>query len=258
MTGKGLANPAIEKFVSAIGDALALAQVVIARTAAGFELRQIDDRGLPADQLRTVPVSELRGLAQKTATGAFRPLKSSPNLQRGWRADVSGPVELEAALRDLYPGAVADWFAVHAGIPYVTDYRPFTERQSGMYRVTATLTDTEAAQVVRACCPKQFCLKQRLWTVPGLTPDSVDAKSLIPCLEPCAVFLELARTAARINQAGRISISSEDAAIALASLQASLGHPDHNEVREADCASPRNPRRMQLAMERLSAPPQSQ
>ena len=252
MINKGVTNPALEKFVSAFSDELVMAQVLIVRANAGFELRHVEDRGVAAEQLRSLRLSELRGLAQKTTTGAFRPLKSAPNLQRGWHATVSSLNELDAALRDLYPGAVADWFAARSATPLVTDYRAFTERQTGMYRITAKLSDKEAAEVIRACCPNQFCLKRRFWSVPGLPIDSPESKTIIPCLEPCAVFLELARTAARITQAEKVAISSEDLSVSLTSLQMEIEQPDPT-VREADFSSPRNPRRVRLALEKISA-----
>ena len=248
----GAANPALEKFISSFSDEMVLAQVLIVRTTTGFELRHVEDRGAAGSQLRPIRLSELRGLAQKTTTGAFRPLKSAPNLQRGWYAALSSVAELDVALRDLYPGAVADWFAAQSPTPPITDYRAFTERQTGMYRVTAKSSDNEAAEVIRACCPRQFCLKRRLWTVAGLPIDAPETKSVIPCLEPCAVFLELARTAARINQAEKVALSSDDLQVALTTLQATSEHPDPT-VREADFASPQNPRRVQLALEKIRA-----
>jgi hypothetical protein len=192
-----VANPALEKLLSTFADELVFAQVLIRRTSGGFELRHGEDRDVPAAQLRAVQVAELRALAQKTAAGAFRPLKSAPNLQTGWQVTASTPTELELALSHLYPGAVADWLVAQAEPPPVTDYRAFTERQTGMYRITTKLSDSEVAQVISACCAKESCLKRRLWTVPGVETDPRQAKSIIPCLEPCAVLLESARTAAR-------------------------------------------------------------
>jgi hypothetical protein len=81
----------------------------------------------------------------------------------------------------------------------VTDYRAFTERQTGMYRITTKLSDSDVAGVIRACCAKESCLKRRLWTISGLETDSPETKSIIPCLEPCAMLLESARTAARLK-----------------------------------------------------------
>ncbi|MDB6015811.1 MAG: hypothetical protein JWR19_300 [Pedosphaera sp.] len=195
-----VANPALKRFVAQMRDELVMAQVLIRRNGAGYELRQLADRGLAPESLRLVKAGDARTLAQHTATGVFRPLKSAPTLQNGWRISASSDGELELALNQLYPGAIADWAAAQTVNPPVTNYREFTQRQSGMYRITTMLDDAQAAQVIRAGCDQQFCLKRRLWTVAGLEPDDMAAKSLIPCLEPCAVLMELARKAVRIGQ----------------------------------------------------------
>jgi hypothetical protein len=195
-----VANPALKRFVAQMGDELVMAQVLIRRNGAGYELRQLADRGLAPESLRLVKAGDARALAQHTATGVFRPLKSAPTLQNGWRISASSDGELELALNQLYPGAIADWAAAQTVNPPVTNYREFTQRQSGMYRITTMLDDAQAAQVIRAGCDQQFCLKRRLWTVAGLEPEDMAAKSLIPCLEPCAVLMELARKAVRIGQ----------------------------------------------------------
>lgn len=233
-----VANPALEAFVAAVGKELVLAQVLIRREGTGFELRHVNDSEVAKESLRTLARSDLRNLAQFTSTGAFRPLKSAPNLQTGWRVSVSNPAELDTALRHLYPGAVADWFAALSSSPPVTHYREFTSRQTGMYRITQMLTDQQAAPVIRACCHPSFCLKQRLWTIEGLAPDAPESKSVIPCLEPCALLLEFARKAVRLEQA------SEEAEAATEQ------ESETEEVREADFNSPNNPRRIQLRLEK--------
>lgn len=245
-------NPALEALLSSFSDELIWAQVRIQRAGNAFELRHIADTEVGEQQLRTVPLVELRALAQRTATGAFRPLKSAPNLPRGWRALARGPAELAAALRDLYPGSLADWFVSRGGSPPLTDYRSFTERQTGMYRITTKLSDAEAAQVIRACCHQQFCLKQRLWTVGKLPPDAREAKSAIPCLEPCAVLLEFARTAVRMNQAEPAEGPEPDTLLTEGALLAALERPEPG-IREADFNSRHNPRRVRLLLEKLLA-----
>ena len=197
----GIGNPALEAFVAQIGSELVVAQVLIARTGHSFELRHVSDRSAPAKQLRAINVSELRALGQITQDGAFRPLKSAPNLQNGWRTSVRDADELGIALNHLYPGAVADWYAIQAGEPPVTNYRDFTNRQSGMYRITQLLSDQQAIAVIQACCRPESCLKRRLWSVDGLSADMPESKSIIPCLEPCAILLESARTMVRNQQA---------------------------------------------------------
>jgi hypothetical protein len=247
-----VANPALEKFVAQIGNELVLGQVLILRCERGFELRHVQDRSFAPEQLRTLALAELRALARFTASGAFRPLKSAPNLRAGWRALAATNAELETVLNQLYPGALADWFAAQAELPPVTDYRQFTNRQTGMYRITSMLNDAQAAQVIRVACHKGFCLKRRLWTVAGLAPDAPAEKSLIPCLEPCAVLLEFARTAVRLEQTEkiRLDLSVEDAVAVQSALRNALDHPNPA-VREADFSAPGNPRRLQLLLEKL-------
>ncbi len=193
-------NPALKAFVAKIAPELVVAQVLILRRGTGYELRHVQDRDVAADLLKPLPLAEARAWAQFNAAGAFRPLKSAPDLRRGWRLNAANDAELETALTHLYPGAVADWFAAQAANPPVTNYREYTGRQSGMYRITTMLTDAQVAEVIGATCAKSHCLKRRLWTVPGTPPDEAAAKSIIPCLEPCAVLMESARKALRAAQ----------------------------------------------------------
>jgi hypothetical protein len=190
-------NPALAAFVAGLEAESVFGQVWIRRMQRGYELRHVADRQCDAASLRLLEEKDIRPLAQFTAASAFRPLKSAPDLQRGWRAEARDAQALGAALNQLYPGAVADWFAARAASPPVTSYRQFTSRQTGMYRITTRLNDAAAAAVIGACCHKDFCLKRRLWSVEGLPPDAPAEKSALPCLEPCAILLESARKAAR-------------------------------------------------------------
>lgn len=230
-------NPAAQAFVAEIKTELLLAQVLVRRMERGFELRHVEDRNVASEKLRLVAETGVRALAQFTVSGAFRPLKSAPNLQAGWRFIAGDERQMEFALNTFYPGAIADWFAVRAARTAPTHYREFTSRQSGMYRITAMLPDEKAAPMIRACCLKRFCWKQRLWTVNGLLPDSPENKSLIPCLEPCAILLEFARKAMRLAQQEERGEPLNQAAT------------DASEVREADFENSANPRRLQLNVE---------
>jgi hypothetical protein len=93
-----------------------------------------------------------------------------------------------------------------------------------------------------------------LWTTGGLEPDAAEEKSLIPCLEPCALLLEFARKALRLEQENEAPpASSRDVKSLEAGLEAALAPPPPGE-READFNSPANPRRLQLAIEKLTGP----
>ncbi len=247
-----VANPALEKFVAHFKDELVLAQVLIRRRTSGYELRHTEDRARPEAELRPIPFNQLRALAQFTADGAFRPLKSAPNLQSGWRATAANDAELDTALSQLYPGAVADWFAAQSDSPPVTNFREFTHRQTGMYRITQLLADDQAASVIRAGCHRNFCWKRRLWSVEGLAPDAPDEKSLIPCLEPCALLLEFARAAMRSEQAEKLQLqlSPQEMATLRAALEAATGASKRSS-REGDFGAADNPRRAQLLLEKL-------
>jgi hypothetical protein len=247
-------NPALQAFISHLQGEFLLGQALIRPHESAYELRHADDASLPAAELEAIPVEGLRARAQFTAEGAYRPLKSAPNLARGWRCAARSAEELGSALNHLYPGAVADWFAAQAPEPPVTHFREFTARQSGMYRIAAMLDDRQSAAVARSCCDARFCLKRRLWTTPGLPPEEIVGKSVIPCLEPCALLLELARTAMRLEQAERLpfALGPAEAETLKLALAAALSKP-RLEVREGDISSPGNPRRIRLLLDRLES-----
>ena len=250
-------NPALESFLARLAPEMIFGDVLLRRTDGEFELCHAADREVGA--LRAVAVEELRELAQWTEEKQFRPLKSAPTLRRGWRCVARDAAELDEALRHLYPGAVADWFAAQQSPPPVTHYREFTARQSGMYRITTLLTDEQVGQVARAGCHRRFCLKQRLWTVEGLPPEGAAEKSLLPCLEPCAVLMEFARTVVRIEQEaerdGPAPVKNLDRLASELELRSELERQAQAwpaGMRVADFSAADNPRRAQWRLEKLS------
>ncbi len=193
-------NPDIAALAAALPSELLFGQVLIRRAGSGFELRHLADRQSEPGGLRLLSDGQIRSLAQFNSRGQFRPLKSAPDLPAGWRINAPDARALATALSRLYPGAVADWFAAQSVPPPVTSWRQFTARQTGMYRITTRLDDAAAGVMARACCHKDFCLKRRLWTVGGGKGGDPAEKSVIPCLEPCAILLEYARKIARLQQ----------------------------------------------------------
>ncbi len=245
-------NPAWQNFLGQLHEEFVLAQVLIRRAPNGFELRHVADANVDAAKLRIVAFEEIRALIDHAANGAFRPLKSSPNLIVGWRLVLADESSLELALNQFYPNAIADWFWVQKGNPPVTNYREFTARQTGMYRIAAMLTDAQAEPMVRACCHGKFCLKTRLWSVENLKTDLPAEKSALFCLEPCALLLEFARKAMRLEQereATEIN-SSLDAEAIEKRIEEILKSP--TAIRDADFNQPENPRRLQLELEKLA------
>jgi hypothetical protein len=246
----GLSNPAAEAFAAHVQTEITVAQVQVRRDGDGWQLRHVDDRDCAVTALRKLAPGELRELAQTTESGAFRPLKSAPNLRRGWIFHAADLEKLATALNRLYPGFLADWLLNRPGAAPITDYRAFTERQTGMYRIAQKLSDQDATDAIRACCHPKFCLKQRLWSVEGLATDKPETKSLIPCFEPCAVMLEFARTAARMAQEQSARPSREEAQRRAAELR-SGAVAARQDIREADFSVAENPRRIQLELEKI-------
>ena len=235
-----VANPALEALIARLTPELVFGPVWLRREGAGFRLRHEADRAM--ENLRAVTVEELRGLVQFTDGGAFRPLKSAPTLRRGWECVAHDAAELNAALRHLCPGGVADWFAAQQAVPPAVSYREFTARQTGMYRITTMLTDAQLGSVARAGCHRNFCLKRRLWIVDGLPAESVADKSELACLEPCALLMEFARAVVRSEQQ-----SAEGNKV---SGSAAPGdESDGAGIREGDFSSPLNPRLRQWRLE---------
>lgn len=192
-------NRWLEFFINARWTEIVIAQVVVKRTAGGFELRHIRDEKTDVGDLKAVRPVDARKIANFNAAREYRPLKSTPDLPTGWMVRANSPEELEEALNHFYPNALADRFALNQNPPPITGYREFTARQTGMYRITTFLSDLDLARVIENLCTTK-CLKQRLWSSGTIPTDAADKKSAIPCLEPCAILLENARKEVRALQ----------------------------------------------------------
>lgn len=135
-----------------------------------------------------------REIAKLTGSGEYRPLKSAPNLRRGWEINASGAVELSVAMNYLYPAGVVHWHLHREGMLEVTNYRQNAARQTGMYKRVQRLSDGGVQNAARACCEDAVCLKKTLWDVDEDTPLEMDrGRGYIPCPEPCSIFVSFAR-----------------------------------------------------------------
>ncbi len=237
---------ALRAWLAQWSDQTEFVEITVSRTADAFELRHQLDADRPAHELKEIGPSELRDWVQTTAEGAFRPNKLAPNLKRGWRFSAGSLSVLNDALRVLYPGALADWYAEQRGLR-AAGFREYFGRQTGMYRVTQQLTDEFAARAVLANCAPESCRRRRIWDVPGLSPDSPAQTSLVPCFEPCGTMMEMARRMAKAQQAPRVIVEllPEELESAIAAVRHALESPNRD-CREGDLAAADNPRRLRL------------
>lgn len=249
-------NPQIAIFRSLLGEPVRFLQVEVQAGAHGFQLRHFADRERPLKELQELTLEELASWADTTVHGTFRPNKAAPTLRPGWRCHPDNESDLAWALDQLYPGALADWHAWETGSAVVTSFREFMARQTGMYRGTQSLTDTQADQVAEAGCDPSLCARRRCWSTPGLGAAPAAATLSIPCLEPCALLLEFARWTARQSREPlqSLSVSEADRQTLLTVLERALAHPS-DDVREGDTRNPANPRRLLQLRHRLKADP---
>ena len=107
-------------------------------------------------------------LARFDDAGNYRPLKTAPNLRHGWRLMVPDQSALGTALDLFYPGRLAAFFARETGTLVSTPFRETLQRQTGMYRSAAKISDEEANTLVGTFCRSDGgCLRTILWKRDG-------------------------------------------------------------------------------------------
>ncbi len=216
----------------------------------GFELRHADDAGVEAGNLKLhEDPREARGISKLTASGEYRPLKTSPNLRRGWLLRLDDERELSTAMSYLYPAAVVHWHLHREGRLETTNFRETAARQSGIYERIRYLSDEGVENAARACCEDAVCLKKTLWDVDGKTPLEMDrGGGEIPCPEPCSVFVSFARRVRMFEreaenapeESGFTPGEKQD----LAALVEAAATGEVGFAREAEFEEPLNERRM--------------
>lgn len=103
-------------------------------------------------------------IAKYDDAGNYRPLKTAPNLRHGWRMTLERREEINRALDHFYPGRLAVFVAWQTGRLCTTPLRETLERQSGMYRVAAAISDAQINDLVANFCRSNGgCLRAILW-----------------------------------------------------------------------------------------------
>ena len=160
-----------------------IGQVRITAGESGFELRHIDDGNAGDLETFTGPESA-RHLCVYDDAGAFRPLRTAPNLRRGWRLVVSDVTALRHAIDHFYPSMLGVLLSHGAGNLRVLPLRDTLNRQTGMYAVTKKITDEQAQATVGDFCKSDGgCLKTILWQIAeGVPVTSLPASKFDPAV----------------------------------------------------------------------------
>jgi sirohydrochlorin cobaltochelatase len=195
------AQGSIAEFLSAaiVSGFSQIGQVVIEKNPPGFSLHHEADTGREDLEIFHSPEDAL-GIARCDDSGDYRPLKTAPNLRRGWELRLDSLATLRLALDGIYPAALGNWRAVLRGEKIAPPLRETLHRQTGMYRITGLLTRDEAARLITSLC-QPGCLRQILWPIesadPAPAPAAPECRIPLFCTNPCSHFLGKAREAVK-------------------------------------------------------------
>ena len=148
---------------AALSDRCCLGQILIQKTNHGFVLSHREDE--PRKDLQTCrKAEEAVEIAKYDDAGNYRPLKTAPNLRHGWRLTPQTLEELKRALDYFYPGRLAVFATWKTGQLRTTNLRDTLDRQSGMYRAAAKISDSQIDDIVGHFCRSDGgCLRTILW-----------------------------------------------------------------------------------------------
>lgn len=144
------------------GDRAYIGQISIERSDRDFVLCHRDDLG--RRDLHDYPAEHAREIARFDDAGNYRPLKTAPDLRHGWRLEIVDLTELRRALDYFYPGRLAMFAEWKENRLTTTTLRQTLDRQSGIYRVAAKISDQQINDLVGNFCRSNGgCLRTILW-----------------------------------------------------------------------------------------------
>lgn len=171
---------AIERVLKAAlaGGVCYIGQIAIRPLAhGGFVLSHRDDQdrrdlSVSRDARAAIEIAKL------DEAGNYRPLKTAPNLRRGWQLEVALLEEVRLALDFFYPGRLALFATWQSGQLRTTSLRETLDRQSGMYRIAARISDEQIDESVGDFCRSDGgCLRTIFWK---RDPDGAIASTRLP------------------------------------------------------------------------------
>ena len=165
-------------------------------------------------------------IARHDDDGAYRPLKTAPNLRHGWILLLATVREVRSALDHFYPARTAAYVAWRADRLRTTSLRDTLNRQTGMYRVAAKIGDEEANLLVASFCRSDGkCLRTIQWKLNNagkpasifLPPEKFDptfdqtgqGERVLPllCQEACNLLVAAAREVVKAAPSDRSEIT---------------------------------------------------
>jgi sirohydrochlorin cobaltochelatase len=167
---------------AALTDRLFIGQLLICTRNGSAVLSHRDDEGRVDLQKFSNPEDALE-IAHYDDDGNYRPLKTAPNLRHGWQMQLVDVHALRIAVDHFYPGRLAMFAAWKANRLTTTPLRATLDRQSGMYRIAAKISDQQLDPLIANFCRSDGgCLRTILWkrnaagsvASPKLPPEKFD------------------------------------------------------------------------------------
>ena len=138
-------------------------QILVRKTGDDFVLCHRGDEARDNLEIFQHPEDAIE-IARYDDAGNYRALKTAPNLRHGWRMELRTSDDLKRALDHFYPGRLAIFIAWKTGRLRTTLLRETLDRQSGMYRIAAKISDAQIDDLVADFCrSNDGCLRTILW-----------------------------------------------------------------------------------------------
>ncbi len=148
---------------AALTDRLFIGQILICTRNGGAVLSHRDDEGRVDLQKSSNPEDALE-IAHYDDDGNYRPLKTAPNLRHGWQLQLVDVHALRIAVDHFYPARLAMFAAWKANRLTTTPLRATLDRQSGMYRIAAKISNQQLDPLIANFCRSDGgCLRTILW-----------------------------------------------------------------------------------------------
>ena len=139
-----------------------IGQLEIVPLEEGFILFHRDDIG--RNDLKEHEICDAFEIAKFDDAGNYRPLKTAPTLRHGWKIFARDLFQVERLIETIYPGRLAMLRAFKSGELTTTSLRETLNRQTGMYRVAAKISDEQIDDLVGDFCRSDVgCLRTILW-----------------------------------------------------------------------------------------------